>query len=154
MEDLDFTTTFIGRPDWVNSTVVSYGRNGGYDPSYDSLDPYPQPIPVDLIKIPDTLIKVIQKSCPEVDYVIPINIDSEMRVSFPNYERCDIFLIDLKIVVNNNHRIRTNNEYEILFNRAFKAIHPEALFVRFYVRDVKVPRQMTNREKFINIFTK
>lgn len=141
-----------------NDTIL-YANLGSSPPviTYDNIRPLYEPpttIPVESIKIPNILIKVIQKSYPEVDYVIPLDIVSEMRVSYPNHERCDIFLIHLKIVVNNDYPIRTYYEYETLFNRAFKAIHPEAPFVRFYVRDVAAPHQITNREKFINIFTK
>jgi hypothetical protein len=99
-------------------------------------------IPAHLINIPDVFIDVIKRFCPEIDNITPINA----------HEKYDSFRIYVDIEVNRTDNIKSKTEYGELFRVYLKTTYPDCEFIKFDVNSVVLPKNKTNREKFMEIF--
>jgi hypothetical protein len=150
MENLG-TLEYISTLTNLDSIDGGVCRDGAFN-DYRIPDQY-RPINPEFIRIPDALLMVIKKFCPDILEIYPTDV-----LPFNNFNPYDNtngekFRISLKLLVKNN-RVGPKEMYEKLINHYYIMTYPDLDFVYFSVVSVDSTRDKTNRERFIGLFLK
>jgi len=104
-------------------------------------------------EIPETFLRVLEKMQPEISKIEIKSIHSNGVISPKTLEFIELFRVNVAIQIARN-KIRAGNlsEYSELITKLFRFTYDEYEFIHFNVIEVFLEPDITNRDKFMELF--
>ena len=104
-------------------------------------------------KIPAEFVHVIGKMMPEIRELEILSVETFNMLDAKTFDAHEYFSVKLRIhIFRGEHRRGTNSDYTEQIKKLFSYTYNDYGFVSFDVRDVRVEPDVSNRERFFELF--